>query len=332
MDSEKLTRGLPAIQQGRERRLGFPKIPPRFWLWTFTILTAWAIIYWKYSQEKLDHARNELLAKQRDVFAELGPRFEPLRERIERWITEGAAAYAGDFVAPDASSSTFRSKPSVYLRLFIDDAKDPKILRKAALISLRDGFSSCFTRASNPDPWSGTECKLNRDCPAGQHCNETYHCTVPAQPYNLRVFYRAAHIFSDDWVKTVREANSDMRVRLLEHDFEATIKDDVPLAIDLLTRAQTITVVLDEPAENPSTVPDAGGLMESLQAVEHPVRIFIHDLQHQDRLFLRLRTSATAQIGATSPDAKTMWAMRRQANSCAVALAVRRALGDQDAL
>ena len=330
MDAEKRTRGLPAVAEGRQRRLGFPNIPPRLWLWVFIILAAWAIVYWKYTQEKLDHARNALLARQRDAAAQLGQRFLPVREKIERWIVEGAGPWQGDLLAPDAQQSAFRAKPAVYLRLLLTDAQQVKTIRDASQGSLRDAFTSCLFRGDNPDPWSGPECKFNHDCPSAQHCNETNHCTIPAQPFNLRVFYRGARVLSDEWIKDVREAGDDMRLRLLEHDFDAAIKEDVPLAIDLLVRGQFFMFVLDEPAADPASVPDAGGPMESLQAAPHPARVLVYDIA-QGKLVLRLRVEAAAQLTGPSVDPKTAMAVRRQANSCAIAVAVRRALGDPDA-
>ncbi|MBI5532770.1 MAG: hypothetical protein HY898_08660 [Deltaproteobacteria bacterium] len=305
-------------------------MPPRLWLWVGIILAVWAIIYWKYTQEKLDQARNALLARQRDAAAQLNQRFLPLRDRIERWIVDASGSFPGDLVAPEATEAPFRSKPGIYLRLRLSDAADVKSIRRESQVSLRDAFTSCLFRGDNRDPWAGPECKFNHDCPAGQHCNETNHCTVPAQPFNLRVFYRGARVLSEDWIKDVREASDDMRIRLLEHDLDATIKEDVPLAIDLLVRGQYFMLVLDEPAADPASVPDAGGPMESLQAAPHPARVFVYDIP-RDKLILRLRTDAAAQVTGPSADPKTTLAVRRQANSCAIAVAVRRALGDPDA-
>ncbi len=321
-------RGLQAVEQDRIARKGFPKIPPRFWLWVFTVLAVWAIVYWKYTQGQLESWRNRIMARQRAVAAELGPRYFPLRDRIESWVVEDAGNYPGDFVDPEASKSDFRSRPGIYLRLFIDDAHSPDAIRAAALESLRDGFTSCLTRANNPDPFSGPTCRFNHECPQGQHCNEVSHCSVPAQPYNLRIAYRATRVLTESWVRDVREAGSDMRLRLLERDFDSAVSDDIPLAIDLIVRAQYFLLVLDEPAAPGTAVPDAGTRSEALQAVEHPTRVFIYDLK-QNKLLLRMRASIAAEVGTAATDPRTVLAVRRQANNCALALAVRRMLGDQ---
>lgn len=324
-------RGMPAVQESREKRRDLLRIPPRVFLWGFTILAGWAIIYWKIDQGEVESWRNRLLADQRAVSSELAPRYTPLRDQFETWILEAAKPYPGDFVDPAALDSNFRSKPGVYLRLYIDDAKDVDSLRSAAMDSLRDGFTSCFTLYDNPDPFDGPPCMRHHDCPSGQHCNETNHCTEPAQPYNLRVAYRAARVLYDDWTKEVREASNDMRLRLLERDFESAVKDDMPLAIDLMVRAKYLLLVLDEQAEKPDEVPDAGTYSESLQAVKHPVRVFVWDIPNK-KLLLRTRTSATASVGTLPPDPLARLAVRRQSNNCAVAVEVRRLLGDESVI
>ena len=326
------TRGLVAIQKERDRRQGFPRIPPRIGLWAGIVLAVWAIVYWKYTQEKVDRTRNQLLAKQRDAAAQLGPRLIPLRDKLEQWIAEAAGTFPGDLVTAEAKSSSFRSRPGVYLRELQSDAIDVKTRRLSALDSLRDGFTACLMRQPNVDPWVGPECKLNHDCPAGQHCNETHHCTTPAQPFNLRIFYRASHVLTDDWIKDVRDADDDMRLRLLERDYDSTIRDDIPLAIDMMARGQFFLLAIDELAEGGvAAVPDAGAsVLEALETIAHPTRVFLYDIG-QSKQLLRVRITAGTNEPATISDIKTMLAVRRQANSCALALAVRHAVGDEDA-
>ncbi len=321
-------RGLQAVEQDKIARKGFPKIPPRFWLWVLSVLAVWAIIYWKYTQGQLESWRARIMARQRAVAAELGPRFTPLRDLIESWVVEASGAYPGDFVDPEAPKSDFRSRPGVYLRLFIDDARTVDSIRKASIDSLRDGFTSCLTRANNPDPYAGPACRFNHECPTGQHCNEVSHCAIPAQPYNLRVAYRATRVLSEEWVREVREAGNDMRLRLLERDMDVAVHDDIPVAIDLIVRAQYFLLVLDEPAAAGVQVPEAGTQSEALQTVEHPTRVFAYDIKHHKPL-LRMRDAVVADIGTPTTDPKTAAAVRRQANNCALALSVRKMLGDE---
>ena len=321
------TRGLPAIREARERRKVILSIPPRVFLWVFVVVAAWAIIYWKIEQGELASWRNRLLARQRAVSSELAPRYTPLRDRIEAWTMEAAGAYPGDLITEKGKASPFRSKPGVYLRLFIHDATDVNTLRTEAMESLRDGFTSCFTTFPNPNPFEGPACTTNSDCKSPARCNEYHHCTPAAQPYNLRVAYRGARVLYDNWAKEVREANSDMRLRLLERDFDVAVNDDIPVTIDLMTFAQYYLLVLDEESPEPLNVPDAGTYSESLQAVEHPVRIFAWDLASNE-LLLRVRTSVSAVVTGVGEYASTALAVRRQSNNCAIAVHVRHLLGD----
>ncbi|MCU0690375.1 MAG: hypothetical protein MUF54_03150 [Polyangiaceae bacterium] len=318
-------RGLAAVEEGRERRQRFPKIPGRFWLWVFTILAGWAIVYWKITQGQLESWRNRLLSEQRAVASELAPRFTPLRDKIEAWTVQAAGSYSGDFISPEAIRSDFRSQPGIYLRLVLNDAQTVQGMRSAAEDSLRDGFTSCFTTHKNPDPFAGTACKSNSECKGGEHCNETNHCTVPAQPYNLRVAYRATRILYDDWARAVREASSDMRLRLLDRDLQSAVRDDIPLVIDLMTRAKYFMLVLDEKPPQDVQVPDAGTFAESLQAVVHAARVFVWRLE-DDKLLLRVRTTASADAATVAKAPAAQLAIRRQSNNCAIALDVRRRL------
>lgn len=324
---ESKPRGLVAIQDARNKRKVILSIPPRVFLWVFVVIAVWAIIYWKLDQNELAAWRNRLLARQRAVASELAPRFTPLRDRIESWTLEAAGNYPGDLITDEAKASPFRSKSGVYLRVYIDDAKNVDVLRTAAMESLRDGFTSCFTTYPNADPFQGPPCKVNSDCKAPLRCNENFHCTPPAQPYNLRVAYRGSRVLYNNWVKEVRDANSDMRLRLLERDFDTAVTDDIPVMIDLMASAQYFLLVIDENAENTKDIPDADTYSESLQAVEHPVRVFAWDLA-SNKLLLRVRTLITAQTGMMVPYPVTALAVRRQSNNCAIGVYVRRLLGD----
>src|SRR5689334_3705719 len=96
-------RGLTAIEESRaNRRAGrMPAIPTRFLLWALTVIVAWAIFYWRKTQGELESEKAALFAKQRGVVAELGAKFEPLRQRIEDWTVQAAAAGGDDLVAPE---------------------------------------------------------------------------------------------------------------------------------------------------------------------------------------------------------------------------------------
>src|SRR5262245_17126118 len=95
-------RGLPAVHRSREARGKFRWPPAKFWGYTGIILAISAILHWKWSQGQVESARQKLMAKQRAVAVELGPKWVGLRERVERWTTELAKDAGPDVVDQDA--------------------------------------------------------------------------------------------------------------------------------------------------------------------------------------------------------------------------------------
>ncbi len=230
-------RGLPAVQQARDARAeGKMRWPsPKFWAYSGIILAISAILHWKWSDAEVERTKQKLLADQRGVAAELGPRWLPLRERIEGWVTTLAHDPGPDVIDHEALSRwDFRHRPGIYLRLRTEDAQTPDEIRTGARDSLRDGFTACLMRVPNPSATAGKECKRTRDCPTHEFCNEQDHCSRPAQPFNLRVAYRTMHILTEEWVREVQASDSELRTRLYVANFEDAIRDELPLAAELL--------------------------------------------------------------------------------------------------
>ncbi|WP_234023757.1 hypothetical protein [Sorangium cellulosum] len=300
--------------------------PAKFWGYTAVVLAVSAILHWKWSQGQIESARQKLMARQRAVAVELGPRWFPMRERVEGWTLELSRSAGAELVDREALKAwDFRDLAGIYLRLRVDEATSVDALRKNAQQSLKDAFTSCLLRAPNPNPLAGAECKRTRDCPAGEHCNENERCSRPAQPFNLRVAYRTMQVLSDEWVRDTQDASSELRLRLLESSFDDTMRDDVPLAAELLTRAQYYLLVLDEPAEGAATT-------EALLATPHTARIGVWRLS-DGKPILRIRREASGSLigGTPTVESNVLEARQRQANSCALALAVREAMGDTSA-
>lgn len=332
MDEEPRLRGLASVAEAREGRKKLQWPSPKFWAWVGLILAVSFIFHWKWTQGKVESARQALLARQRAVAVELGARWYPLRDKIEGWTLDLARDAGAEVVQKETLEGwDFRDKPGLYLRMRAVDAKDAASIRAGAKDSLRDAFTSCLTRNANPSPIAGKECKRTRDCPSGEFCNEADHCARPAQPYNLRVAYRTMYVLSDEWMRDTQDASSELRLRLLTEGFEDTIRDDVPLAADLLTRAQYFLLVLDE--GEAAAAPDAGtSATEALHGTPHPARVGLWRLS-DGQLVLRIRREASGQLLGAPPavEAAVLEARQRQANSCALALAVRQAMGDTSA-
>lgn len=329
-------RGLPSIQQARTARAeGKTRWPsPKFWAYASIILVVGAILHWKWSDAEIERTKQKLLADQRGVAAELGPRWLPLRQRIEGWTTALAKDPGPEVIdRQELAKWDFRTRSGIYLRLRVEDAQTPEDVRKGARDSLRDGFTACLMRVPNAIATRGKECKRTRDCPAREFCNEQDHCSRPAQPFNLRVAYRTMHILTDEWVRDVQSSDSDLRTRLYVANFEDAIRDDLPLAAELLTQAQYFLVVLDEtPSGTSAPAADGGTMAEVVQGVPHASRIGVFRLS-DDKVLLRIRRDSGGELIGIAPqaDPDVLAARQRQANSCALALAVREAMGDTSA-
>jgi hypothetical protein len=218
----------------------------------------------------------------------------------------------------------------------MEDAKTPPAIRAGAWDSLRDAFTTCLIRGvPNPSPTAGPACKRTRDCPSGEFCNEQEHCSKLAQPFNLRDGYRSMRHLTDEWVREVQDASSDLGVRALVAGFDDAVRDDIPRAIEIFQRAQYLLVVLDE--DVPGMVlpgADAGrsAAGEALQGATHWARVGVWRLS-DGKLVLRLRREASGQLLGSTPslDPDVLSSLRQQTNSCALALEVRSAMGDANA-
>jgi hypothetical protein len=152
----------------------------------------------------------------------------------------------------------------------------------------------------------------------------------PAQPYNMRAAYHGTRVLGEEWTVSLRTAGDDMKMRLLEREFDSAVKDDIPLVIDLMTRAQFFLLVLDEePAEPP---PGAKPTLEVIQAVPHPARVTLFGLKPgMDRVLLRVQRDIDGRFipasGTMPTDPDVIAAQQRQVNSCQLALYVRAVLG-----
>jgi len=326
-------RGLPSLAKSKNDRVaGRVRYPaPKLWGWAGIVLVITGIFYWKQSQAAVESTRSTLLAQQRDVVATLGPRWFPLRDKIENWSIELAKDPGTEVVEKNILDTwKFLDKPGIYLRLDIEQAASSDTIRKASNDSLRDGFTACLFRAENKNQLSGKECKRTRECAKEEICNELDRCAPPAQPYNLRVAYRSLRILSDDWIHDVQEASGDLELRKFVLFFDDAKQDDFPVVIPFIEKAQYFALVLDEPVENLS-VPQGSSKTEALRSVKHASRVGIWRVS-DGKLVVRIRRTPDVDLmQAGAPlDERVVLAQKRQALSCALAGAVRTAMGDPD--
>jgi hypothetical protein len=234
-------------------------------------------------------------------------------------------------VGQDVTVERIRKGPGVYLRMRQAQAVSPRSINDAASRSLRDGFTSClFERKEDT---TGEPCTKPADCPAGKLCNDWGVCGTPSQPYNMRLAYRALRILSPEWTDELHRADSEIAVRAFELDLEAVSRTDVPVAVEVLSRAKLFTVVLDEdpiaglppPAETAPQDPKETD-EERLQRVPHRARVGIWDLR-SDALLVRVSTDASGEFVPVGDQViarqETRFAQQRQVNSCAIALSVK---------
>jgi hypothetical protein len=333
-------RGLPSLAEARAERsraivggkVRVRSMPPAFWLWAGIIILAIVIIYFKIEQGRLETHKSQVMAKQRAVGQSLGPKILPFRDKIEAWIQELAVKPHVDYIAPDATLAVIERAPSVYLRLRQVDGKAAPEIRKAALKSLHDGFTSCFFRRDKAiDPSQGPHCVSPADCQPGMLCNEYDVCTPPQDPYNMRLAYRSLRVLSDSWTDELHETSNELSITAYERDLERVTKEDVPVAAEILARSRYFVGVVDEdpPEGLPAEVDGGEDPTERVQRVAHFARIGIWDLRTGTPL-VRLRRRADALVRPVGERAVTdqvsRFAQQRQANNCALALEVRTAL------
>jgi hypothetical protein len=316
MKPERKKPGLPSVYKGREdrQRGRYSRATSGFWLWAAGGLIAILVGYRFVSGRQLESAKGELLAKQRAVRSSIGATWFPLRDRIEGFTVDAASHVDADSVDRQAAKWEFRSLPGLYLRLRVADARDVQSVRRATLSSQKDGFVGCFLRESVAPAAEG-------DADAG---------TFAEQPWNWQKAYEATRILTDEWTSEVQDAPDPLRLRVFEEQYEKAIASEIPLAIDLVKRAQFFLLVLDEDSDEAKASAEGGVVtVGMLQATPHYARVHLWNLQTGKEV-VRVRRAAEASFVFAGEhevnDPETLTAMKRQVNNCALAKEVDRAL------
>lgn len=309
--------GLKSIRDAKANRSRTQsRVSPQSMLFVLLSAVTVTIVYFVVSGRNLDANKDKLLQKQRAVQATVGSEWGPLRDRLEKATLDAAAQFKGDFIDSEAGRFEFRTAPGIYLRLRVADAKDPASLRKAARTSLRDSFTGCLLRGT---------AKANVQADGGG--------LFPDQPWNMRQAYAATRILTDEWVSEVKASDDDLRLRVFQQQYDKAIRDEIPLAIEMLKKAQFFLLVLDEDNGAAREAADGGPIdEEALQLVPHETRVHLVNLKTGAEM-LRLKRSGQATFymagDRANLDPETRAAMQRNVNNCDLAGQVTAALSDK---
>ena len=303
--------GLKAVHSARADRKSnkYGKISGPAWAVGGGLVVAAIVISYLVSDRSLGAAKEEILSQQRAAVATVGAEWTPLRDKIEKITVEAANAEAkDDMVDPEAAKWDFRGLPGIYLRLRLADAKNVDSIRKNARESVKDSFTGCLLRYTNTALAKG----------------EADAATLPDQPWNLRQAYQATRVMNDDWAKEVKDSSDKDRLRVFQQQYDKAKRDEIPMAIDIVKRAQFYLLVLDEDVpEARDLAGDAGKITEeALQQVPHPARVHVVNLKTGKEL-ARLRREPEAGFQFVGEgqvrDPATIAAMKRQVNNCQLA-------------
>jgi hypothetical protein len=317
---KKSGRGLPALARSREERSqGRMRWTSRVGSLFVGAFVAALVVHWVVSTRDLSTRRQQLLARQRAVVVTLGAEWFPLRDRIEANVLRTATTDAPDWVSAVVRRGDFRSKPGLYLRMRLADAKDALSIREAASYAKRDAFAACLLREPNE---SGRRGEIDGGA-------------FPDQPWNLGQAYAASRILSGTWVAAVTEASDDLRLRIFAEQLDKAVREEIPRAVDIVKRAEFFLLVLDEDVPEAKPLSEGAAISEeSLQLIAHPARIRLFDLARGEEM-LRLRRTGEARALSVGErvvsDPEVRDAMKRQVNNCALAQRVEEALAEPGA-
>jgi hypothetical protein len=310
--------GLKAIRDARLERAATKhgRVSGKTWLLAITAVLSVVVVAWLFRDRSLANQKEELLSKQRAALTTVGAEWFPLRDKMEKTTLDAAGPYKGDLVDPEAATWDFRSLPGIYLRLRVEDAKDVALIRKKADESARDSFVGCLLRENNPT----AAATARGEADAGSGWND--------QPWNLRLAYYATRILTDEWVNEVKNAEDEIHLRVFVQQYEKAKSEEIPLAVDIIKKAQFFLLVLDEDVpEAAELTPDAGRnagkvTEQHLQQLPHPTRVHLIDLRrNKEMVRLRRESEAEFRFAGEHPlrDPRVLAAMKRQVNNCALA-------------
>lgn len=286
-----------------QRRSGrFSRTTVSLVLYTGLAIAALMFVYNAWEKRAIENARRTLLGEVRAAKATVGAEWEPLQASIERYAGDEAfrnPTYPGDHTDPAMLGWQFRDQPGLYVRVRLRDVVGTPDFtgefRKLALLSTHDGFTSCLLRS--------------------EAAAEVKEGVLSEHPWNLKTAYQAVRVLGDEWTQEVESADSQLRLRAFAEQWQSARDTDIPRAIEMMTRSKFFLMVYDEDVDATNA-----GTMDELQAVPHPVRILLVDLQNKRVARRRLQANATYRMMGGSPELEgSDAALRRQAQNCQLA-------------
>jgi hypothetical protein len=317
--------GLKAVSDAREDRARkkMPRISGTVWLVLAGAVLVVVVATWLISDSKVGAAREALIAQQRAAVETVGKEWFPLRDRLEGLTLDAAKGeHKGDVVSDDVRRWDFRGVPGLYLRMRLADAKDAKTLRARAKDANKDQFGASLLREPMPESIATGE-------------GNDAGVFGPEQPWNLRQAYAATRVLTPEWADEVQGSTDSLRLRVFEQQYEKAKRDEIPLAIDIIKRAQFYLLVLDEDVPEARELADGGPTTEeTLQQVGHPTRVHVFNLKTGAEI-VRLRRTVEAgflfagEHAVVDPEVRA--AMKRQVNNHALAQEVWSSIRDAGA-
>lgn len=260
-------------------KASIPRVPPQPrrsqipWKWVglvFGFVTVALVWYFVRADRELRAERSRILRQLNGMKGSVQVEYGKLRDQVEAWTVAAATKpYPGDLVDRDARALNWRERPTVYLRLRVEEAKTLDAVHLNSRTVAIDSIASCLLRARSGGPW----------------------------PYG-EVLTRM-EMLGVDFIKDVSSTTNDLRMRNLSFALDYWEKNDFPTVRDATKQAEYFVLALDEdPTSMPATSAAFGATAtpsQRIASVTHPIRLHVWRLQ-EGREILRVRRTPEANV------------------------------------
>jgi hypothetical protein len=259
-------------QATRLRQAPQPRRSQIPWKWVFVVfgfVAVGLVVYFVRAERQLKEDRSRILKRLAGLKGQVQDDFRKMSDQVEGWTVAAATKpYAGDLLDRDARAIAWRERPSIYLRLRVDDAKTRDAVHANAKPVAIDSVASCMLRAKAGGPW----------------------------PYGDLV--TRIEMLGADYIKDVSSTTNDLRMRNLTFALDYYEKTDFPPLRDGVKQAEYLVLVLDE---DPPVIPATSAVFanasvaQRIAAVPHPMRLHVFHLT-ESREILRVRRTPDASV------------------------------------